>query len=187
MRARALALGMRAFVAVELPDRGPGADGPRSAPSHFTLRFLGEVPPDRVDGLVDRLRPVGRSVPPFDLEVDGVGAFPSPRSPRVVWRGVRTGRAEIVELARRVRDALGEFVGREDEEEFVPHMTLFRVRSPSDRQAAIELLDGRRPTPPPVRTRVHEFVLKESILGARGAVHRTIATFRLEGTPSGPP
>ncbi len=169
---------LRAFVAVEVP-RDDRAGGPGRAPEHLTLRFLGEVPEDRTQRLVELLAPVGRAHPPFAMTLEGVGAFPSPDRPRVVWVGVSRGRPELEELARAVRASLAPEFGP-DRETFVPHLTLFRVRGPSDRAAALDLLAGRRPAPPPRSTRVREFVLKQSVLGREGAVHRTLASFPLE-------
>jgi 2'-5' RNA ligase len=174
---------MREFVAVDV---GPEeAGGRRLAASHLTLRFLGEVPPERNGAIAARLGDVARESPPFVLRLEGVGAFPNPARPRVVWVGVTEGRQEVTELARRVRVALAEEFGPETEE-FVPHLTLFRVRSPMDRTAAAELLSGTRPALPPRDVAVDQLLLKESVLGSRGAVHRTIASFRLTGSPSVP-
>jgi RNA 2',3'-cyclic 3'-phosphodiesterase len=168
---------VREFVAVDV---GP-APGERShAVPHVTLRFLGEVGADRNAMIAAKLAPVAEGSIPFGVRLEGVGAFPSPDRPRVVWVGVTEGRNELVELARRVRSALEPEFGRE-REEFVPHLTLFRVRSPRDRDAAVELLSGRRPAPPPRQVRVEQLLLKESILGPGGADHRTLAAFPLGG------
>ena len=171
---------MREFVAVDVGEPA-GADraGAGTRP-HLTLRFLGEVAPELNGRISARLEEVAREVPPFSLRLEGVGAFPSAERPRVVWVGVTGGADAVVELARRVRQALEELLGA-DREAFVPHLTLFRVRSPRDRDAAVELLSGARPPPPPRDVRVTELLLKESVLGPRGADHRTIAAFRLAG------
>ncbi len=171
---------MREFVAIEVGD--PAAARDRASP-HLTLLFLGEVPAERNGWLVERLDEVARGFAPFVLRIEGVGAFPSSTRPRVVWVGVSAGREEVVELARRVREAIGE--PAETRELFVPHLTLFRVRSEADRRAAEELLAGRRPAPPPREVAVHELLLKESVLGAGGAVHRTLAALPLRGAAAG--
>lgn len=170
---------MRAFVAVDLgTDRA--TDARASAPSHLTLRFLGEVDGPRVAPLVELLTPVGRRHAPFALCVEGVGAFPSSARPRVVWVGVTEGRSQLEELVRDVRTTLAPGFG-EESSAFVPHLTLFRVRGPDELRAARELLDGRRLPPPPRRAWIDAFVLKQSILAPHGAHHRVIATFRLTG------
>lgn len=174
---------MREFVGVDVGAPPPGP-GPR-APPHLTLRFLGEVAPTRNAEIELALTDVARSTSAFVLRIEGVGAFPDAIRPRVVWVGVTRGRPELMELARRVRAALEPAFGRE-RDDFVPHLTLFRVRSPSDHAAATELLAGRRPAPPPREVVVDELQLKESILGPGGAEHRTVAKFPLAG-PSEPP
>ncbi|HTP54421.1 MAG TPA: RNA 2',3'-cyclic phosphodiesterase [Thermoplasmata archaeon] len=174
---------MRAIVALEIPsfatDRSSG-----DAPEHLTLRFLGEISPDRAPILADRLGAIAGQHPPFDLTIEGVGAFPSRASPRIVWRGVTTGREPLVKLAEDVRRGLaGEGTVPAPDGPFVPHVTWFRVRSPADRRTAIDLLDGRLAAPPPRSLRVDTVVLKESVLAREGAVHRTLSAVRLGTAP----
>jgi RNA 2',3'-cyclic 3'-phosphodiesterase len=113
------------------------------------------------------------------LEISGVGAFPSARAPRVVWAGVGRGREEVVRLADSIRTALATEGASPPDGPFVPHLTLFRVRSEADRRVAYDLLNGRRAAPAPFSVPVGAFVLKESRLGAAGAQHRTLAEFPL--------
>jgi RNA 2',3'-cyclic 3'-phosphodiesterase len=171
---------VREFVAVEV---GPADARADRAPQHLTLRFLGEVDPARTPELERTLAGVAAGFRPIPVRLEGVGAFPSVARPRVVWVGVTTGRDELVALARAVREALAWRFGRDDEE-FVPHVTMFRVRSPQDRQVALELLQGVRPPPSAREVTVRELLLKESLLQPRGAVHRTLASFPL-GAPRG--
>jgi len=176
---------VRAFVAVEVP-ASPVDSAHVRAPEHLTLLFLGEIPVERVAGIATALAEVGGEVAPFDLTLQGVGAFPSPERPRVVWVGATEGASELGHLAGRVRAALAADAGASREEAFVPHLTLFRVRSARERQRAHELLSGATPAPPARHLRVREFVLKESVLSSRGATHRTVATFPLSGPTSDP-
>jgi 2'-5' RNA ligase len=176
---------VRAFVAVEIPPE-PGGAHPSSAPEHLTLLFLGEIPKERVGPIREALTPVGDNIAPFDATLEGVGAFPSPDRPRVVWVGVTEGSTELTRLAGRVREALAGEGEPSRREGFAAHLTLFRVRSASDHRRAVELLGGTVPPPAPRRFRVHEFVLKESELSPRGATHRTVAAFPLRGPQAEP-
>lgn len=173
---------MREFVAVDLSV--PGERAATGAPPHLTLRFLGEVSQEQESWVRDRLHEVAESSRPFVLRLEGVGGFPSSAHPRVVWVGVTAGRTEIVALAERVRAALAPRFGP-DRETFVPHLTLWRVRSPRDRVAAEELLRGEHPPPPPRDVPVSELLLKESVLGPGGAVHRTVEAVRFGSAASG--
>jgi len=175
---------MRAFVAVEVPPPN-AAPSARAAPEHLTLLFLGEVPADDVGRIVAALGPVGSALPPFDVTIDGVGAFPSRERPRVVWVGATEGAEALTALAHRVREALSMPPDEGRREAFVPHLTLLRVRSPADRRYADALLSGTASRPAPRRFRVTEFVLKESVLSSRGATHTVVAAFPLSG-PAAP-
>lgn len=175
---------MREFVAVDVSDGA--AERPGAAPAHLTLCFLGEVPPGRNASIASRLRTVAEQSSPFRLRLEGVGTFPSLARPRVVWIGVTLGRDELVELAGRVRVALEPEVGPATEA-FVPHLTLFRVRSSGERRAAAELLAGVRPSPPPREVAIDELLLKESVLRSSGAAHRTIEAFPLGLRSTGQP
>jgi len=172
---------VRLFVAIEVPasiDEVTGAPPP-SAPEHLTLRFLGDLPEETILPLRSALELVARATPPFEVVFEGVGAFPSRANPRVVWVGVSRGREEVTSLAVRTAAALEGIVGAPDRERFVPHLTLFRVRSPAQRSRAQALLAGTEPPPSPRAVRVRDLFLKQSTLAPRGAVHRTVATFPL--------
>jgi 2'-5' RNA ligase len=100
---------------------------------HVTLRFLGEQPDEKVPGLVEAVQEP-YPFPPFSIEWHGVGAFPSPRRPRAIWIGVRSGARELglleMEVARRFGGLLaGEEPGAA--QPFHPHLTLARVKTES--------------------------------------------------------
>lgn len=103
------------------------------APSalHVTLRFLGEVPDDRVPAIVEAVQEPF-VLAPFQVAWLGLGAFPSTRRPRAIWVGVREGAAALglleAELARRFGTLLpGE---RPDAATpFHPHLTIARVKA----------------------------------------------------------
>ncbi len=173
---------MRLFVAIEVPPPSTDDSAHRSgAPEHLTLKFLGEVPPERVPELRTALAAVARASPPFDLVLEGVGAFPNSSNPRVVWVGATAGREEASSLAARVAGALDPIVPGAGRDSFVPHLTLFRVRSPVQRRQAAALLSGVEPAPPPRKVPVREIYLKESTLTPRGAQHRTVEAWPLTG------
>jgi 2'-5' RNA ligase len=172
---------VRLFVAVEVA--GPAAR-PTGSPEHLTLRFLGEVAPDRVEPLAVALRHETTPLPPFEFVVDGVGAFPSADRPRVVWRDVREGREALLALAGAVRTAVVRAGLPDDPTPFVPHVTLFRVRSPRDRARAVAVLSGAERPPPATRVLVTSIALKASELTPHGAEHRTLVDVGLGPDPT---
>jgi RNA 2',3'-cyclic 3'-phosphodiesterase len=169
---------VRAFLGVPLEADSDG-EGEAPARPHLTLRFLGEIPASTVDPLSTLLAPELGRVPSFRMRIEGVGAFPSSDRPRVVWRGITDGAANLREIADRIEAAVRAVGLPPDATPFTPHVTLFRVRSPRDHDAARALLDGRTAPPPATDVTVREIRLTESRLTPRGALHRVRARYPL--------
>jgi 2'-5' RNA ligase len=97
---------------------------------HVTLLFLGEVVDRDVPAVIQAVADVAGQHDAFPLSVEGVGCFPNPRRPRVVWAGVGAGAAELVALHGALEApllALGCY--RREERQYTPHVTLGRSRS----------------------------------------------------------
>jgi 2'-5' RNA ligase len=125
----------RLFIALALPDavraqvgrlrdRSEGIHWAPPEQYHVTMRFLGEVPPDREPEMNDRLAAV--AVEPFVLPVEGVGVFPPKGPPRVVWAGTGRGHPRLHQLRQRIDDALLAAGLDFDVRTFHPHITLGR-------------------------------------------------------------
>lgn len=94
---------------------------------HFTLLFLGEVNQTLTSKISDALGSIKFS--PFFIEFVGVGAFPNPNSPRVIWVGTdNNGGAKLRELAETVEKTLKP-LGFHSDKRFKPHITIFRVKN----------------------------------------------------------
>ncbi|MDB6018945.1 MAG: 2-5 ligase [Pedosphaera sp.] len=102
---------------------------------HLTLRFLGEVVRSQVEDLTGAVREVGRQFPPLHLRAQGVGFFPNPRFPRVIWAGVHDIEGQLQLLQAAVSEASARFTDEEAEKNFTGHLTLGRVRNPKPTQA----------------------------------------------------
>ena len=107
---------------------------------HLTVRFIGEVDDRRANAVLAALTsPL--AVPPFDLTLAGVGAFPKGGSPRVLWLGVTDGRAPLINAEREISGRLATLGIPEEERAYSPHLTLARVREPAGLRSA-RLLEG---------------------------------------------
>ncbi len=136
---------------------------------HLTLRFIGEVHQDVVERIVRALE--GVEFGPFRVRFAGLGAFPDARRPRVVWVGVEEGAEELAELSAKVNGALSKLKLPKPEEEFVPHLTLARVKGgvgdlPRLLQEAAHVEVGSMV--------VDRIRLKKSVLTPRGPVYSTL-------------
>ena len=130
---------MRTFVAAEITDQGIltsiknlqtdlkiQAKPVELQNMHFTLLFLGEISEDMAQRVQDELKTI--QFDSFDISFEGVGAFPKPKFPRVVWIGVRDGANRLVELAKKVEEKMSP-LGFKSDKEFKPHITVFRIKN----------------------------------------------------------
>jgi RNA 2',3'-cyclic 3'-phosphodiesterase len=93
---------------------------------HLTLRFLGEVEPERAGPIGEALAGAVGRARPFAVALGGVGAFPSLTRPRVVWLGVERHPA-LELLANDVELALMGLSFEPELRPFSPHLTLGRA------------------------------------------------------------
>jgi len=143
---------------------------------HFTLAFLGEQKESELDNIVHSLSKV--ELVGGEVELRGVGAFPSVKSPRVVFLEARRGSEIIVENAKRVREALDAASIWYDKAPFTPHLTVARIKSASRRIAGTLMLhmDDEFGV-----TAIGSVRLKKSDLRAKGPVYTTIQEYRAKG------
>lgn len=95
---------------------------------HLTLRFLGDVPSNRLEDLAAALATAAAPQAPLKLTVAGLGCFPNSRRPRVLWAGICDEAGGLAELARRILVATDSFSRLPAEKRFAGHLTLARVR-----------------------------------------------------------
>lgn len=94
---------------------------------HLTLKFLGSVKKDAVDGIRACMDRVAEETEGFDVEIGGFGAFPTIRSPRVFWVGVEATPA-LRCLKQDLEWALADHGFETETRAFHPHLTVGRVR-----------------------------------------------------------
>ena len=130
---------MRLFVALSIPvdvrenlssmidelrraDARPRWVNPRNL--HITLKFIGEVSPDRVTEISAALGTV-QATQHVKLGFRGIGFFPNARRPSVAWVGIESS-SNLAPLASDVNLALSLPGIAREEKPFVPHLTVAR-------------------------------------------------------------
>lgn len=142
---------IRLFVAIELPksvkvvllaaasqvaQRLPGGAVRWVQPEqlHLTLRFLGDTAVTQLPTLQDQLSQLTARHPGFQLRLDGLGAFPNRKRPRVVWAGLAGEMAVLQAMQAELEDRVVKLGWTREERPFSPHITLGRVKHASQVQ-----------------------------------------------------
>jgi len=176
---------IRTFIAVQLEDSirtrlnelGRTIPGARPVPPeqiHLTLRFIGDIDGTLFDDVREGLTEVEAGT--LTLTIRGVGHFPPRGAPRVVWAGV-----EPVAALHGVRSAINQVLAGlgipAEERSYHPHITIARLKnSPISRVADFLTSNSLLQSPP---FTVSSFTLFTSTLTAKGAIHRSAATYPL--------
>lgn len=145
---------------------------------HLTLKFLGETDPAMIPVLARTLTHLTRPLFPFEFRTVGCGAFPTPQNARIIWAGLDPQGAEIMALLNQTLERDLEEIGiAPDAREFLPHITLARLRAQTPVDATrflVELKSVDFGT-----TYVRELVLFASELGKEGPLYKVVQRFAL--------
>jgi 2'-5' RNA ligase len=182
---------IRTFVAVLLPDEirqrlAQEVDALRGHASgvawvaaenlHITVKFLGGVDEARLADVAAALERAA-TVPAFEVEIRGLGAFPTASRPRVLWAGA-PGAPGFTRLAEGVDQTLVALGFSPEARGFTPHVTLGRVREPRRDLALTEALEAAAARPFGT-LRVERVSLMRSDLSPRGARYTELAAVAL--------
>lgn len=180
---------MRLFVALELTEEvraavraliarlePAGADlrWVRPEGMHLTLKFIGEVPEEKLAPLQAALGAVV-SAAPVALNFHGLGYFPNERAPRVLWVGAQAS-ANLAPLAADLEAALEPLGIAREKRPFSPHLTLGRFRSSKGLPRLQEEI-ARLPGLDFGRVETRELALYQSRLAPGGAQYTRLRAF----------
>jgi len=191
---------IRSFVAIELEEdvkralgelqqtlRDSGTEGQvrwvKPDGMHLTLKFLGNVPADRIKELTLAVTRGCQGVRQFRIGFQGLGCFPSLSRPNVIWVGVEGETEELAALQTGIEEHLSVLGYPPEKRRYAPHLTLGRVGrdvAPSQQRRLGSLVEaltvgvlGEMPVP--------EVSLMRSDLSPSGARYSQLAVIQLEG------
>ena len=137
---------------------------------HITLKFLGEVQPEKVESIINDLKKVKSE--PFSAFLDTVGIFPTENYIRVVWVGLNP-EEKILELQKQIDEALSRLFKKE--KDFKAHITLARVKYPEDKKAFVQQLKKIKIENKKIN--IKDFRLIKSTLTSKEPVYEDLAVF----------
>ena len=170
---------MRLFVAIDCPEIEdyffslqellPKAELTLAKSFHLTLKFLGNV--DDSSSIINSLKEI--KFHKFEFHLDNLGYFIDSKI-NVLWIGIQP-KNDVIKLAESVDKTLKEFGN--SEKEFIPHITLARVKNIDDKKSFLEsynkiIVDKKK-------IKIDNFLLMESVLTPSGPIYREIKRFIL--------
>ncbi len=189
---------VRSFIAIELPDelklelshleaqlksgKQPGIKWVDPYSIHLTLKFLGSIAVDRIKEITEAMDEAVQGIPPFHLEVKGLGVFPNLRRVQVAWVGMSGEVDKLNQLQKNIESNLARLGFASESRAFTPHLTLARFRnqaSPDERQRFGQLIaDIRFESAHTIK--VDTISLMRSQLTREGAIYSRISAAGLK-------
>jgi RNA 2',3'-cyclic 3'-phosphodiesterase len=175
---------MRTFIAIELPEgikkkieeaqaplkkTGAFVSWVKPGNIHITLKFLGEVPEDKISEVFSAAEKALEGTNKFTLSLKSMGAFPDFKRPRVVWIGAGSGEKELSYLAGRVEEEMEKIGFPKEGRKFSAHFTIGRVKSPKNIEKLMELVKSSDFATDEID--VKEVVVMKSQLHPAGAIY----------------
>ncbi len=144
---------------------------------HLTLKFLGSVPASRIARIENALRRAAANNSELTIELGGLGAFPSPQRPRVVWIGTHGEIEKLAKIQSEVDSELAALGFPREERAFSPHITLARLRETASSEERRKIGEAVKAGPQvaPMRVHVEAISLMRSELSRAGARYSRIA------------
>ena len=142
---------------------------------HVTMRFLGNITPHMVDLIHEEMKKI--SFAPFDIELRGLGAFPSLRYARVVWAGIRKGADELTNIFNQLEPRLRRLGFKPDSKGFSPHLTIARVKTGRHKAELIRCVEDMADYEFGI-IKADYLKLKKSVLTPKGPIYTTLREVR---------
>jgi 2'-5' RNA ligase len=140
---------------------------------HFTVKFLGDVNEDELNGIKKSLKDCVKGEGKFKINISGIGYFGKTSYIRTLWLGLNEGESELVKFMKKVNDCV-----KIGEKNFNPHLTIGRVKSGRNREILLNFLNEFKNVNIG-EMEVDKIKLKSSDLTKKGPVYSDLDVFEL--------
>jgi len=186
----------RAFIALPLPRKvldyltgvqqclatqGIRARWVRPEAMHLTVKFLGDLAPEKVEAVVAVVDKVAAHYSPLQLTTLGLGGFPNIGRPRVLWAAIGGDNVRLGHLQQDIESALVPLGWPKEKRSFKGHLTLARAKGQRPFERYVGELLMQCETKEPVAFVADKLTLYRSCLRPEGAVHDKISQRVLHG------
>lgn len=184
---------LRVFIAIPLPapvrrslvktqaglkSKGIKASWIKPGALHLTLKFMGNIPIHDLESVKAAMVKAMAGFPRFELSPGGLGVFPNPKQPRVIWVGVEGRTDRLEKLFNTLETQLTPLGIKNERSRFFPHITLARLKK-SISPALGHAMQESNP-PPSILFQVPGIELFKSELTPLGAVHTCLFQVKIK-------
>lgn len=107
---------------------------------HFTLKFLGNISSVIVDEIYEAMKRI--EFTPLELEIYGVGCFPSLNRINNIWIGTRKGGEEVSRIQNDLEAQIRKLKFKPEKRKYTPHATIARVKSAYNKDKLAKIISN---------------------------------------------
>ena len=145
---------------------------------HLTLKFFGETTDEKIPAIEEAMQLGTLGVPSFDICFNRAGIFGSSYNPKVIWLGADINPA-LNQLFSQLKTEFEKAGFTYDRQNFVPHLTLGRIREISDKALFQQVIGDYREAFS-LEQKVNYLQLYESVLSPKGPIYTILNTAVLQ-------
>jgi len=145
---------------------------------HLTLVFLGNLQDKERERASQLAYELFEGVKQFSINLSGLGVFPEPRRPRVLWSGVLDNGCMLNSLSSAIFRKLDQAGFKIDQRESKPHVTLGRIKEKINKEGLFFVLKKYQDVVFDKVT-VGSIEVMESELKRTGSVYRVLEQVKL--------
>jgi 2'-5' RNA ligase len=147
---------------------------------HLTLKFFGNIEESRIDSIFKSIEEPVRNTLPFSIRLQGMGAFPHLKNPRVIWLGLVNGSEILTSLQKQTETQLEKIGFQAEDRPFHPHLTLGRMKSSRGKDDLVARME-RHKEEEFGDFQVERVVLFKSDLKPSGPIYTPLGNVKLGG------
>jgi len=137
---------------------------------HWTVKFLGDVEDREINKIKEIMSNLKFSS--FNVEIGGIGVFPSLSYIKTIWIGVLKGENAFMNLLNELNKRI-ENIGRRNDHKIKPHLTIGRVKFVEDREKIVALVKSLEKKNVG-KMKINKISLFESILTKNGPKYNVL-------------
>ncbi|EMR75031.1 2''-5'' RNA ligase [Thermoplasmatales archaeon SCGC AB-540-F20] len=144
---------------------------------HITLKFLGDVPEDKINDIEQIMKYSVKEIEPFTIKLSETGVFPNQNYIKVIWIGIKD--TETIEtIARSIDERLSQLGFKKEKRGFSAHLTIGRVKTAKNKQLLLKAIEDYKDFEFSTQD-VNSIKLKKSDLTPKGPIYTTLKEVKL--------
>lgn len=142
---------------------------------HFTIKFLGEISEEKLEKVKETIKKTANMFESFEINIKNLGCFPNRDYARVIWLSAENS---VFPALIEAFDLNLNELGFEKEKSYIPHLTVGRVKSGSNKTELLAIIRELENIEVGLM-KIDKIELFKSVLTPKGPIYEELLTVNL--------